>query len=287
MRPSSNESSERLGLVADSSNSEREQNGCKREDLRNIGSPREDSFRHSGNEAKYRKQSARRGSLERMGSRPRSSPNRVALEPGCSTVGGPTVAKRPSVKHTAVRPRVSAVGLRRWAKRLRGVQTPFGGANWEPFADDFDAARELVSFLEDRRVLYMPIDREYPEHCVQSVLAIREFCTGMLARISDTSALHPPVRLIRGACRQFCDDASAFLAAGGNLCGGLPLRKLYVDPETGQRTVIEEYDNSNVPDFDEALARLRQEVGAQAQAVVRDFDLGTEWQLATIFPERR
>ena len=182
------------------------------------------------------------------------------------------------------------MGIRDWLRpfrRVRGVQAPGGvGFSWDSPLSDFDAARELVSFLENRRVLYQPIDRELPQHCIDSVIEIRNYCTDLLARIGDKSELHTPARLIRVASRTFCDSASAFLAAGGNLWIGLPQSLITVDVETGERAVIEEYENPLVPDFDEALQLLRGEVGAQVQWTVRRFDLGVEWQLASIFPDR-
>lgn len=97
--------------------------------------------------------------------------------------------------------------------------------------------------------------------------------------------MHTPLRLARAASIRFCDDASSYLAAGGNLSIGLPQALVDIDLHTGERTVLEEYDNLGVPNFDEALQRLRSEIGAQVQAVVRRFDLGAEWQLALIFPD--
>jgi len=59
------------------------------------------------------------------------------------------------------------------ANRLTGISTPLGGASWEPAELEIGAARRLVAFLEDRRVLYDPGQLEVPSHCVQSVLEIR------------------------------------------------------------------------------------------------------------------
>jgi hypothetical protein len=39
----------------------------------------------------------------------------------------------------------------------------------------FAVARRVISYLEDRRVLYNPTELEVPQHCIQSVLDIRHF----------------------------------------------------------------------------------------------------------------
>jgi hypothetical protein len=39
------------------------------------------------------------------------------------------------------------------ANRLTGISTPFGGASWQPADMEIAAARRVIAFLEDRRVL--------------------------------------------------------------------------------------------------------------------------------------
>ena len=58
-------------------------------------------------------------------------------------------------------------------KRLNGISTPIFGVSWNPIETDKDSAKEIISFLEYRRVLYNPSEMEMPDHCVQSVLEIR------------------------------------------------------------------------------------------------------------------
>ena len=91
---------------------------------------------------------------------------------------------------------------------------------------------------------------------------------------------------MRGACREFCDAAEFFREAGGSLWIGLPKGILYVDRDGNDSRVIAEYDNYGVPDFWEALAILRDKVGYHADAIVRKYNLGVEWQLSSIFPGR-
>jgi len=54
------------------------------------------------------------------------------------------------------------------ARRLTGISTPVIGVSWEPPVSESDAARRVLVFLEDRRVLYEPSELEVPEQCVES-----------------------------------------------------------------------------------------------------------------------
>jgi hypothetical protein len=59
------------------------------------------------------------------------------------------------------------------ANRLTGISTPLGGVSWQSSDLEVSAARRVIAFLEDRRVLYAPEEMEVASHCVQSVLEIR------------------------------------------------------------------------------------------------------------------
>ena len=42
------------------------------------------------------------------------------------------------------------------ANRLTGISTPLVGVSWQPTDLEVSAARRVIAFLEDRRVLYAP-----------------------------------------------------------------------------------------------------------------------------------
>ncbi len=69
--------------------------------------------------------------------------------------------------------------------RLTGISCPVFGLSWNPPEAECLIAQRVIAFLEDRRVLYVPSEIEVPEHCVQSVLKIREFLTNELAKINS------------------------------------------------------------------------------------------------------
>ena len=89
------------------------------------------------------------------------------------------------------------------AKRLTGISTPIGGLTWEPPVDESDMARKLLVFLEDRRVLYMPYDREIGMYVVDSIQEIRDRLTQDLEQISKSSVLGESTAAMRASCRKF------------------------------------------------------------------------------------
>jgi uncharacterized protein DUF6650 len=48
------------------------------------------------------------------------------------------------------------------ANRLTGISTPLGGVSWQSSDLEVSAARRVIAFLEDRRVLYAPDELEVP-----------------------------------------------------------------------------------------------------------------------------
>ncbi|MHB8579145.1 MAG: DUF6650 family protein [Ignavibacteriaceae bacterium] len=90
-------------------------------------------------------------------------------------------------------------------KRLNGISTPIFGASWNPSQTDKDQAKEIIVFLEDRRVLYNPSEMEMPNHCVQSVLEIRRFITQKIGTI-QLPDLQESLRAMRASCRKFLDS---------------------------------------------------------------------------------
>ena len=95
------------------------------------------------------------------------------------------------------------------AARLNGFSTPIFGVQWQPPTVDVDVARRIITFLEDRRVLYSSYTNEVPEQCVQSVLQIRAFLTEVLGNGGIAKELAAPLRLMRGHCIRFLNRVGA------------------------------------------------------------------------------
>jgi uncharacterized protein DUF6650 len=96
------------------------------------------------------------------------------------------------------------VDFRDIARRLSGISTPIGGISWQPPSEtEKQIARRLITYLEDRRVLYDPHEVEVLEHCVASVLQIRAYLTRTLGSLGEDSHLAKTIRAMRAACRRF------------------------------------------------------------------------------------
>ncbi len=153
----------------------------------------------------------------------------------------------------------------RIGKRLTGVSTPFGGASWETVPDaEKEALTRLVTFLEDRRVLYSPTEVEVPRHCVESVLQIRQFLIAGAGQLPRDNEVAIAMRNMAGACRRFLD-----LATHGD--GHMPM---------GPRMDwgFESWA------FNQALGELRGQVGMYLQALLASHHVQIDGELATILP---
>lgn len=95
------------------------------------------------------------------------------------------------------------------ASRLTGFSTPIFGVSWTPPTPDVEVARRVITFLEDRRVLFNPYEAEVPEEAIESVLQIRQFLTDVLANQRIGKALAEPLRAMRAACRAFLDKSDS------------------------------------------------------------------------------
>lgn len=89
------------------------------------------------------------------------------------------------------------------ASRLTGISCPIFGVSWAPSEPDISVARRLITYLEDRRVLYQAAEVEVPEHCVHSILEIRVYLTQELSKPDLSQDLADSLRALRAACRKF------------------------------------------------------------------------------------
>jgi len=93
--------------------------------------------------------------------------------------------------------------------RITGISVPMFGIQWSPPEAERAIAKRVLTFLEDRRVLYVPSEMEVPQHGVQSVLRIREFLTSELGRLTNDGQLAQSLRAMRAACRKFLDSVGS------------------------------------------------------------------------------
>jgi hypothetical protein len=93
--------------------------------------------------------------------------------------------------------------------RITGFSCPVFGVQWNPPESERAIAKRVITYLEDRRVLYSPAQLEMPDHCVHSVIDIREHLTAELQKLGAHSGLADALRAMRTACRKFLNTVQA------------------------------------------------------------------------------
>jgi hypothetical protein len=156
--------------------------------------------------------------------------------------------------------------------RLTGFSTPFFGASWTPPTVDVDVARKVITFIEDRRVLFSTYTNEVPEQCVASVIEIRKFLTDEIGAGGIADRLEGPLRAMRGYCRSFLDAVGATEATVRKDARD---RHLFDRPRWGMRDA----------QFALALGELRAGVGLQVGLIAATFRLDVEDDLAAMIPD--
>ncbi len=89
------------------------------------------------------------------------------------------------------------------ANKITGFSFPIFGISWNPSKPEIEVARKVITFLEDRRVLYIVYELESPKYCAESVIKIREFLTEQLFELDTKSEFATTLRAMRSACRKF------------------------------------------------------------------------------------
>lgn len=149
--------------------------------------------------------------------------------------------------------------------RLTGISSLWLGVSWNPSKRHKDIANKLMTFLEDRRVLFNPYELENPVHCQQSVIQIREFITELLFDVDTDTEIAIALRMIRASCRKFLDTIEYNKDSPG-------LRYRY-EMGMGEGFV-----------FDSAMGELRAAIGFQIAQLMVMFKLDCEGELLLILP---
>ena len=80
-------------------------------------------------------------------------------------------------------PKKKLLHFKQLASRLNGVQIPIFGVQWTPPEPERKVVRDVLTVLEDRRVLYNPCAWELEDEVIQSVLRIRDVLTDAIQRM--------------------------------------------------------------------------------------------------------
>jgi hypothetical protein len=142
------------------------------------------------------------------------------------------------------------------------------GIQWHPPVPDVEVARRVVTFLEDRRVLYAHGWQENPEHCAASIIEIRQFLTEVLGEGHIRSELADSLRAMRAASRKFLRQVGA-----GERGGIVVLRPTDFGIPHGLDVK-----------FNEALGQVRAIFGLHVAQLAVRYGIDVEDDLASIMP---
>ena len=132
--------------------------------------------------------------------------------------------------------------------------------NWEKVPGDKEVARRVVTFLEDRRLLFGERHVEDEMHCVYSAIDIRRFLTEELTKAKPGRSLAESLRAMRTAMRGFVEAA------------GPDAIRFQYHPVGGADL------------FSLALGDLRSLVGVHLAVIAGQYGIEVEPDLARIFP---
>ncbi len=147
--------------------------------------------------------------------------------------------------------------------RLGGVSAFGFGVSFKPPEADRTIVRELLTFLEDRRALFVCAIWEQPRFVLLSVQQMRTELTNTLKRLSEGSPAVESCRMMRGACRDFVNKTDM-----------MDLREM-------DRGFAEGWQGET---FLLALGALRATFGQQIALLAHLYDVDLEEHLSSLLP---
>lgn len=88
------------------------------------------------------------------------------------------------------------------------INCPIFGVSYKPTNDEIKLAKNIIIFLEARRVLYNPSEMEMPSHCITSVVEIKNYLTNEMMSIGQDTELYNYVSAMRKACNKFLNTCN-------------------------------------------------------------------------------
>lgn len=95
-------------------------------------------------------------------------------------------------------------------KDITGISCPFFGVSWNPSETDRHKIRKLLTYLEDRRVLFNPRHLEVPSWVSESIIDIRTKLSDLIAEFDEDSEVVEILRTMRSSCRRYLDRTFKF-----------------------------------------------------------------------------
>lgn len=135
------------------------------------------------------------------------------------------------------------------------------GIDWERTDGDERIARQVIGFLEDRRLLFGDRHVEDEAHCVASALQCRTFLTSQLGEVGLGPQLESSIKALRASFRQFVER-------GGPHGRDFQRRHLTYEADP----------------FSLALGDLRSQVGEQLARIAWRYEIEIDDTLAMILP---
>lgn len=149
------------------------------------------------------------------------------------------------------------------ASRLTGIDVLGFGVSFAAPEPEVTAARRVLAYLEDRRVLFAPYHLEIEDQCINSVLDMRRFLTSEIGQQDDGSRLVGHLRAMRAACHKFLRDSGP----------------------GGARIHMSRWHGPFDSEFFLALGELRATIGFHVAAVAVRYGLDVEGELSDVLPE--
>ncbi len=147
--------------------------------------------------------------------------------------------------------------------RLGGVSAFGFGVSLKLPEAERTVVRELLTFLEDRRALYVEAIWEQPGHVIASVQQMRMELTSTLRRLGEKSPATAACRLMRGSSRDFLTKVSSLNFGSTN--------RQFAEGWQGEKFLL-------------ALGALRATFGQQIASLAHLYEVDLEEHLASILP---
>jgi hypothetical protein len=149
---------------------------------------------------------------------------------------------------------------------LTGISLPWFGVSWKRRQGDKDIARQVLNYLEDRRVLHYYRSRDLEEalHCLGSAMKIREYLTTQIDAAQQGGILVQTLMAMRAAARRFVEQGGP---NGANW-----------QPSARQQR------SDGVDLFSAALGEFRSTMGMHIAALALAFELPVPDSLVPIMP---
>jgi len=94
-------------------------------------------------------------------------------------------------------------------KKITGVSSAVGGISWDSEIEPKDRWKHLFLFLESKRILVNPAHMEIADHCIQSVLKIKDELVETTKDIDFNNKDMDSIRILIDSCNSFLDSVNS------------------------------------------------------------------------------